>query len=93
MEKMAAVKQNLNELSWALLAFFTSVLTWTRARSIELNPGNWFMSIHFDNPFFLEAKVAFEAATVAAQLCVKIRKNFDLNVMTKSDSSPVTRKR
>lgn len=62
------------------------------ARSIVLNPGRPGMSIDSNCPLLAEAKVAFEAAMEAALLCAKIRKSFDLNVTSKSDSSPVTRK-
>lgn len=41
----------------------------------------------------IEVRVAFEAATEASLLCAKIRaETGSINVMTKSDASPVTRK-
>ena len=59
--------------------------------SIGFNPGPIVMPIDHC-PFLAEVQVAFEAAKEAGILCARIRKNFDLSVQKKSDSSPITRK-
>lgn len=69
---------------------WVGVLDKNSPRQCRLTLASSPMAIDSNCPFLAEATAAFEAASEAAILCAKIRSGYDLNVVCKSDSSPVT---